>query len=110
MMILELKDGGILDIRSDLEHHEDPYESGWGLDTYYKATYFEGTIFIDLTKIKMTLEASNQYNTPFYNEDLIKLLLKNVEKIKEMTEKQFVNWLSIEFTKVFNEEIKIKIK
>lgn len=81
-MLLELKDGGILDIRSDRYDISECPEKRYVNEFYIK-----------LTTIEVNIDASRMYNYPLSEEYMMRTILPNVELIKQMTENEFTNWL-----------------
>lgn len=85
-MLLELKSGGIIDIRS-----ENDYTSGCSTCDY-GSTYSQ---YYDVIMVNNTLkiEVKQGYDYALSEGIMMKILLNNLDEIKTMTEQEFAKWL-----------------
>lgn len=85
-MILDMVDGGIFDIQEDKESYS-------GCETCdYGSEYVNSYDFV-LTTIKIHIGVSQMYDFPLSQGQMMKILLPNSFKIKEMREREFAEWL-----------------
>lgn len=85
-VLLKMVDGGILDVRSDLEYYE-------GCPTCNYGSSYINEYDIDLVTSHVHIEVSQMYEYLLSEGDMMKLLLSNVDEIKQMTESAFTDWL-----------------
>lgn len=85
-MLLKLTNGGIMNITSDKD-----YVSGCDTCDYGSSyvTYFD----VELTRTNIRIEASKMYDYPLSEQHMMNVMLKNVDKIKLMSEERFTEWL-----------------
>lgn len=107
-MLLELKDGGIKKFNTDSD-----YQKG-SCDTCEFGSLYLRYFLIETTKYEMRVKAGAEYYTPLSEGYLMKIMLNNVDVIKNMTESEFITWLNKEFEKEIKEkendtEVEIKI-
>ena len=107
-MLLELKDGGIEKFNT-----ESDYQKGY-CDTCEFGSLYLRYFSIETTKYEMQVKASAEYYTPLSEGYLMKIMLNNVDVIKNMTESEFIEWINEEFEKEIKEkesntEMEIKI-
>lgn len=101
--VLKLKDGGVKDIRYDTEHY------GGCPTCDYGSSYINEIYFYLETGI-LTIRVSQMYDYPLSEGFMMKLLLNNVDQVKEKTEQEFIEWLENEINAEFeDDDIKIKI-
>lgn len=86
-MLLELKDGGILKIETD----ETSYP---GCPTCDYGSKYINELDITLTKYHVHAEVSQMYEYRLSSGDLMNLILPNVDTIKQMTETEFISYIS----------------
>ena len=86
-MLLELKDGGILKIETD----ETSYS---GCPTCDYGSQYINELDITLTKCRVHAEVSQMYEYRLSSGDLMNLILPNISTIKQMTETEFINYIS----------------
>lgn len=92
-MIFKLVDGGIIDIDSDSQ-----YYSG-NCDTCdYGAEYVDYFRFT-LTKKVINIEARDTFERVLSEGLMMRLMLNNVDLIREFTEEEFCDWLENELLK-----------
>ena len=86
-MILELKDGGIIEIYSDSSYEPSGCETcDWG------SRYISNYTF-ELKTGEIHIGASKSFDYPLSEGYMMKLMLSQVNEIREMTEKEFFDWL-----------------
>jgi hypothetical protein len=103
-MLLKMVDGGILNIKEDRD-----YTSGCETCDYGSSyvNYFD----FELTTIEIHIEASQMYEYPLSEGDLMKIILPNVELIQKMTEIEFTEFLNCQLNNIINNvEIKVNKK
>jgi hypothetical protein len=86
-MILKLMDGGITEISSD-----QGYENGGCETCDYGSVYVDEFIFY-LSTGTIYIEASQSYGYALSEGYMMKTMLSSVDTIKEMTEREFYEWL-----------------
>ena len=86
-MLLKLKDGGIKDINIDNE-----YESGGCPTCDYGSRYINNISFI-MTEHCMLIECQNEYDYSLSEGEIMKIILPNIDEIKQLTELQFIEWI-----------------
>ena len=87
--LIDLKNGAIKSIDYDTW-------SAPGCDTCdYGSRYVNEYDFV-LSKGTLHIEVNNMYEYAFSEGDMMKILLSNIEEIKELTESEFVNWIIYE--------------
>ena len=91
-MLLELVDGGILNIENDIDFWS-------GCETCDYGSRYVNYFDLELSKIKIKIEASEMYEYPLSEGHMMKVILGNVDIIKKMTEQEFANWLKLELGK-----------
>lgn len=97
-MLVNLVDGGILNITTDNEAFD-------GCETCDYGSSYISEFEVSLTTRTVTIKAEKMYEYPLSEGYLIKLFVNNNELIKTMTEEQFVEWLINEVnTKSVNAE------
>lgn len=101
-MLLELKDGGILNIESDLEFWS-------GCDTCDYGSRYINYFDVELTNKIIKVEVDQMYEYAMSEGQMMKIILSNVDSIKLMTENEFIKWLKIELEKEVDEDIKYVI-
>jgi hypothetical protein len=84
--MLELIDGGIVDVQSDNNYIS-------GCDTCDYGSRYINYFDIELTKTKIKIEATQTWDYPLSEGLMMKILLSNVDDIKNMTENEFAQWL-----------------
>jgi hypothetical protein len=92
-MLLNLVDGGIVEIYSD-------QESYGGCSTCDYGSSYINLYTIKLTKGTIDIKTSKEYEYALTEDYMMKLILSNVEHIKQMEEKEFHRWLK---TKIKND-------
>lgn len=111
-VILPMIDGGILEVRTDYESYE-------GCETCNYGSRYTNEFEIKMTQGTIKVVCSQMYEFPFQKDeeenneedyyvengwgyapwsegDLMKIILPNNDKIKEMTEEEFVEWFKSE--------------
>lgn len=84
-MILELVDGGILNIIEDHYHYD-------GCETCDYGSSYINEITFELTTMNLNVEASQMYDYPLSDGEIMKIMLPNSFDIQKMTESEFVTW------------------
>lgn len=92
-MILKLKDGGIKKIKTDTECER-------YCDTCDYGTLYIFEIYIEMEKHRIKIETNREHEYSISESDLFKIIISNIEKIQEMTEKAFYLWLIDEIKKI----------
>ncbi len=87
--ILELKDGAIMDIEDYMTKYP-------GCPTCDYGAEYCTDIDIALTKAKLSASFSDGCDYPCTGKDMMRLFCCNLEKIKEMTEMEFIGWFRAE--------------
>lgn len=82
-MILELTDGGIVNIETDNDYIE-------GCPTCDYGSEYINDIVITTTKFKAMFKISQMYD--YVYSDLLKTILGNIDEIKNMRELSFIMW------------------
>lgn len=85
-MLLELRDGGIEDIQTDEEHFD-------GCETCDYGSQYINYFDIKLTQYKIHSEVNQMYNFRFSSGDLLNIILPNIDRIKQMTELEFSEFM-----------------
>lgn len=106
-MLLEMIDGGIKEIYSDTWATE-------GCETCDYGSSYVNEFKIYLTSGTVHIEIDTMYEYALSEGDMMKIILPNVEEIKQMTEGQFCEWIAPKVHEKINEnwnspeEIKIE--
>ncbi len=95
-IILELQDGGIIDFQTDSDYTS-------GCETCDYGSYYANELFIQTVKGEIGIEVSKEYNYPMSDGYLMQIMLRNVEEIKKLTEKQFFEWIVKKITEDIHE-------
>ena len=85
-MLIKLVDGGIKDIYTDTDSYA-------GCETCDYGSEYINEFTVYLTQGNIEFKISQMYEWAVSEDYLMKLFLQNVDAIKEMTEKQFFEWL-----------------
>lgn len=85
-MLVKMLDGGILEVNYDSDFTD-------GCDTCNYGSEYTQEYFFKLTKGTIHYKASEMYENPFSEGEMMELILSNVDLIKEMSEDGFYNWL-----------------
>jgi len=101
-MLLKMINGGIKDITEDSDSQSGCPTCDYG-SSYTR--YFD----IELTTIKIHIEASEMYDYPLSEGQMMKTILPNVNKIQAMTEVKFAEWLKINLEKEVDLELTYEI-
>ena len=96
-MLIEMKNGGLIDIREDNEQYS-------GCETCDYGSSYINEIDFFLVGGKLRVKSTNMYEYALSDGQVLKTILPNVDKIKEMTEEEFVGWLEEEFKKVVSSD------
>ena len=96
-MLLKLTDGGIVDIITDNDYIE-------GCPTCDYGSQYINDIVIITTKFKATFKISQMYD--YVYSDLLKIILSNIDEIKNMRELSFIKWFIDNTLKNKNKEDK----
>lgn len=91
-MILELQDGDIVNIENDRDYWS-------GCETCDYGSRYVNYFDLELSKIRIKIEASEMYEYPFSEGHMMKVLLGNIDTIKGMAEQEFADWLKVELEK-----------
>lgn len=87
-MLLELVDGGILHIAEDTMSYS-------GCDTCDYGSEYINELFLELTRYKAKFTVTQMYNYGLSVGEIMKILFPNIDKIRLMTELEFLSWLQI---------------
>lgn len=85
-MLLELRDGGIEDIQTDEEHFN-------GCETCDYGSQYINYFDIKLTQYEIHAEVNQMYSYRFSSGDLLKIIMPNIDAIKQMTELEFSEFI-----------------
>jgi len=88
-LLLQFVDGGIVDIKQDNWSYP-------GCETCDYGSSYVNELSVYLTKYKIVVEVNQMYNYLLSDGDLFKIFLRNIEKIKAMSEMQFINWFELQ--------------
>ncbi|WP_168898360.1 hypothetical protein [Bacillus sp. ISTL8] len=96
-MLLELVNGGVLNIISDNESYGGCSTCDWGSQ------------YINLYEVEMTtgtieIKVENMYEYLLSEDYMMKLFLPNTEKIQAMNEEELFNWIKEVFDRDHNSE------
>lgn len=89
-MLLELLDGGIVNIESDRDYVD-------GCETCDYGNSYINEFSVELVGFKFKIKASQMYEYKFSEDFIMKLFLRNVDLIKSFTELEFIDWLKENF-------------
>ena len=92
-MLLELKDGQIIDIYTDKY-----YESG--CPTCDFGSSYVNDVTIIMTKYRVFASVDTMYSYAVSEDWLLKTILNNVDQIKQMTELEFAAWFEAQFNEL----------
>lgn len=90
-MLVQLIDGGIVDIVTDT------WSSG-GCETCDWGSSYVNELTVVLTETVIVVEVSQMYDYPLSDGYLMKLFLANLEYLKTLTVEEFTDWLRQELT------------
>jgi hypothetical protein len=96
-MLLKMIDGGILNIEEDQDYTS-------GCETCDYGSNYVNSFDIELTTIKIHIEASQMYEYVLSEGHMMKAILPNVDEIKEMTEIEFAKWLKEKLSEIIKED------
>lgn len=88
-MLVELTDGGILDISSDTWSYD-------GCETCDYGSEYVNEYIIKMSKGALVVTIEQMYDYALTEGFMMTTLLRNIDNIKEMTENEFVEWLKKE--------------
>lgn len=91
-MLLKLSDGSIENIESDKNYTR-------GCETCDYGSCYVNEYIITLKNHKIEIEAKEMYEYAFSDQHMMEIILPNVDKIKQMEEKEFYKWIKEEFEK-----------
>lgn len=97
-MLVELVDGGILDITSDNYHYD-------GCETCDFGSEYVNEYDIKMTKGRLKINTNQMYEYALSEEYMMTTMLQNVEYIKKLTENEFVDWLKRTLKKELSSEL-----
>ncbi len=101
--LIDLKDGAIKSIEYD----------SWstrGCETCdYGSNYVNEYDFV-LSNGRVHIDVNNMYEYAFSEGDMMKILLTNADNIKELTEKEFINWIICEIKSVGADSVEYAYK
>lgn len=89
--LLELKDGGIVSF------DQDNWCQSSGCETCGYGSSYISELTISMTKHKIYIESDEMYEYGLSDGIVMKVILNNVNKIQEMTEMEFANWVIEQF-------------
>ncbi|TPG77713.1 hypothetical protein EEL32_22555 [Brevibacillus laterosporus] len=102
-MLLSMKDGRIINIASDSSYSP-------GCETCDYGSSYINEFSIQLTTGVINIEVDQMFEFALSDGYMMQLILPNVEKIKEMTEKEFCDWLRETMEKDHKEGIEIEFR
>ena len=97
-MLVELVDGGILDITSDNYHYD-------GCETCDFGSEYVNEYDIKMTKGRLKINTNQMYEYALSEGYMMTTMLQNVEYIKKLTENEFVDWLKRTLKKELSSEL-----
>ena len=97
-MLVELVDGGILDITSDNYHYD-------GCETCDFGSEYVNEYDIKMTKGRLKINTNQMYEYALSEGYMMTTMLQNVEYIKKLTESEFVDWLKRTLKKELSSEL-----
>jgi hypothetical protein len=97
-MLIELVDGGIKDIYTDTESYA-------GCETCDYGSQYINEFTVYLTKGNIQFKVEQMYDYAVSEDYLMKLFLQNVDKIKQLTEIQFYEWLKYNLEADFKDTV-----
>lgn len=89
-MLLELKDGQIIDIYTDKY-----YESG--CPTCDFGSSYVNDLTIIMTKYRIFASIDTMYSYAMSEDWLLKTLVRNIDQVKQLTELEFSDWFEDQF-------------
>lgn len=92
-MLITMKNGGLTEIEEDNEQYD-------GCETCDYGSSYINEIDFFLTSGRFRVKSDNMYSYALTDGQLMKIVLPNVDKIKEMTEEEFVEWMTIKVKEV----------
>lgn len=84
--LIDLVNGGIKEISTDSWHMD-------GCETCDYGSNYVSEFTVELTQGTLNIEYEKMYEYALSEDTLMKLFLINVNEIKAMTEKEFIEWL-----------------
>lgn len=87
LMLLSLQDGGIVNIKSDVD-------STSGCETCDYGSSYVNEFVIELTQKTIRIEVDQMYQHALSEGYMMQLLLPNAERIQAMTENEFAEWMA----------------
>ena len=100
--LIKLIDGAIINITQD----EDYYS---GCETCDYGSRYINEINIFLIKYIIHVNISQMYEYVFSENDMMKLFINNLDKIKQMTEEEFTKWFEIKMEE-FDADLDYEVK
>ena len=95
-MLIPMKDGGLIDIK------EDSYCTDEGCPTCGYDSKYISDLTLELEGFKLNIEMLDMYSAPCSQQDLMKMLCGNIDKIKNMTQNEFIDFIKEEIGKLYN--------
>lgn len=95
--LIKLKDGYIEEIYTDKD-----YTSGCETCDYGSKYINEFTVYLSDKKVEVAL--SQMYEYVLSEDYLMKLFIRNLDKIKDKTEEEFIGWLKVQIEELAVEE------
>lgn len=99
--LLKLTDGGIIDIITDNDYIE-------GCPTCDYGSEYINDIIIATTKFKAFFTINRTYD--YVYDDILKVILPNIDIIKEMRELEFIQWFLSKMLEIKKESSNYKLK
>lgn len=96
-MLLELKDGQIIDIYTD-KYHES------GCPTCDFGSSYVNEITVVMSKHRIFASIDTMYSYAVSEDWLLKTILNNVDQIKQMTELEFAAWFESQFNEFYGDK------
>jgi len=95
-MLIELLDGGILEVKSDTWSER-------GCNTCDYGSSYVNEFEVELTSSDVYIEIDNMYEYAMSEGSMMEIMLKNIEEIKTMSESSFIDWLKAKIEKEVEE-------
>ena len=95
--LIPMKDGGIKDIKTD------DYCEEKGCETCDYGSKYIREFEIILDKYDFIVKLSDMYEAPYSYDELMRLFTSNIDKIKSMVEREFIQFIKTEINKIYKE-------
>lgn len=96
-MLIKMIDGGMV-------NYTDDHESYSGCPTCDYGSQYINEIDITLTRYKIYVKTNQMYEYVLSEGQMMRLLLSNIDTIRKMTEKEFVDWFKQKLYEITKDE------